>query len=97
MSDSEKAAAETKGEHAFQLNLAKFNRQERNVSHKPNSPTYAPTEFAKNQEAIAAGLTKTELEKAMRRLLDSGRIRIESYGAPSRGWTRLVINDDHLH
>ena len=83
-----KAAA---ADETFSGYILRFTRQGRNVSHKPNAPSYAPTEFAKEPEAKAAGLTKKDFEAAMRRLLAAGKIRIEPYGPPSRGWTRLVV------
>jgi hypothetical protein len=64
------------------------------VSTKRNAPTYAPTEFAKTKEAKNAGLRKADFEAAMRRLLEAGKIKVEPYGPPSRGWTRLVRVDD---
>jgi RecA-family ATPase len=87
----ERAAAEQKAEQAFCASVVQFADQGRNVSTKPNAPTYAPSEFAKEKEAHQAGLKKADLEAAMRRLLAAGKIRVESYGPPSRGWTRLVV------
>jgi RecA-family ATPase len=86
----EKIAAERKVDEAFQSNIVQFTRQGRNVSHKPNAPSYAPTEFAKEEEAKKAGMRKPDFEAAMRRLLAAGKIKVEAYGPPSRGWTRLV-------
>lgn len=49
---------------------------------------YAPHLFA--TEASAKGVGKPAIEKAMRRLLDTGRIAVISSGAPSRRTKRLV-------
>jgi RecA-family ATPase len=87
----DKLAAEAKADETFRSNIIEFDRQGRNISAKPNAPTYAPTEFAKEPEAKAAGLKKKDFEAAMRRLLAAGKIRVEPYGPPSRGWTRLVL------
>jgi RecA-family ATPase len=87
----DKLAAEQKADQIFCDQVAQYTRQGRNVSIKPNAPSYAPTEFAKEQGAREAGIKKRDFEAAMRRLLTAGKIRVESYGPPSRGWTRLVI------
>jgi RecA-family ATPase len=91
ISNLEKLAAEQKADETFSAQIIQFSKQGRNVSVKLNAPTYAPAEFAKEPEARAAGLKKADFEAAMRRLLAAGKIRVEPYGPPSRGWTRLVI------
>jgi RecA-family ATPase len=87
----DKVAREAKADETFRGKIIEFDRQGRNTSHKQNAPTYAPTEFAKEPEAKAAGIKKKDFEDAMRRLLAAGKIRVEPYGPPSRGWTKLVI------
>jgi hypothetical protein len=52
---------------------------------------YAPTVFAKEQEARAAGLKKKDFESAMSRLFDANKIHVESSGPPSRRSSRLVV------
>jgi len=84
-------AKEQRAEEMFCAQIIAFDQQGRNVSVKPNAPTYAPTEFAKEKEAKQLGLRKADFEAAMRRLLTNGKVRSEPYGPPSRGWTRLVI------
>ena len=91
VSNLEKLAAEQKANETFCAQIIQFTQQGRNISTKPNAPTYAPAEFAKEKEAKDAGLRKSDFEAAMRRLLAAGKIRVEPYGPPSRGWTRLVI------
>ncbi|MPZ36596.1 MAG: AAA family ATPase [Rhizobiales bacterium] len=86
----DRMAREQQSDETFCAKILEFAGQGRNVSIKPNAPTYAPTEFAKERSAREAGLKKTDFEAAMRRLLASGKIRVDSYGPPSRGWTRLV-------
>jgi RecA-family ATPase len=86
----EKAAQDQKTDETFCTNIVRFAAQGRNVSVKPNAPTYAPTEFAKEPDAKALGLRKADFEAAMRRLLAAGKIKAEPYGPPSRNWTRLV-------
>jgi RecA-family ATPase len=87
----DQAMQEAKADEKFCTNIIRFMGQGRNVSIKPNAPTYAPTEFAKEPEAKKLGLKKTDFEAAMRRLLEAGKIKSDAYGPPSRGWTRLCI------
>ena len=91
VSNLEKIAAEQKANDTFCAQIIQFSQQGRNISAKQNAPTYAPTEFAKEPEAKKLGIRKADFEAAMRRLLATGKIRVEAYGPPSRGWTRLVI------
>jgi hypothetical protein len=87
----EKLAAEQKADEIFYAQIIQFTKQGRNISIKRNAPTYAPTEFSKEKAAKDAKLRKPDLEAAMRRLLAAGKIRVEHYGPPSRGWTKLVV------
>lgn len=91
VSNLEKIAAEQKANDTFCAQIIQFSQQGRNISAKQNAPTYAPTEFAKEPKAKKLGIRKADFEAAMRRLLATGKIRVEAYGPPSRGWTRLVI------
>lgn len=87
----EQLAAEAKIDQIFSDLLPRFTKRGLNVSAKPNAPTYAPAEFAKEKEAKEAKLTRADFEAAMRRLLSAGKIKVENYGPPSRGWTKLVV------
>jgi RecA-family ATPase len=87
-SNLDKAAAEQHANDLFLTLLAQFDKQGRNVSDKPNSPNYAPAAFAK--EVSAKGTRKADLEAAMRRLFADGKIRVDSYGRPSRPYFKLV-------
>ena len=51
---------------------------------------YAPTLFAREQEAIAANLGKVPLEKAQSRLFATGRIRTMSKGSSGRAVSWIV-------
>jgi RecA-family ATPase len=90
MATLDKIAAEQRAEETFMSLLAQFTNQGRNVSDKPTANAYAPTMFAKETPAKKQGIRKPDLEAAMRRLFEAGKIRIEPYGQPSRGWTKLV-------
>jgi hypothetical protein len=63
------------------------------ISHHPNSNTYGPTVFVKEAEAKKIRLSKADFEAAMRRLFAAGKIRAESYGPPSKSYSRLVISE----
>ena len=75
----EKAAAEHKAEQVFLQLLDKFAARGVNVSANAGA-TYAPAKFAAEREAAVAEVSKAALVAAMRRLLDSGRIRSEEHG-----------------
>jgi hypothetical protein len=85
----EKLAADAKADAAFLQLLDKLSRQGRNVSDRPTSPTFAPTAFA----AEPGGLDKRAMAAAMRRLFASNKIRVETYGRPSRPYTKIVACD----
>jgi RecA-family ATPase len=87
ISNLDKAERELKAEQAFLSLLGRFEREGRNVSDKPNAPTFAPAMFRKEKEA--AGLRKEDLDAAMRRLFEATKIHVENYGRPSRPATRL--------
>jgi RecA-family ATPase len=84
----EKAAAEHKAEEMFLRLLDRLVLEDRNVS--DHGPRAAPTVFAKEAEAKGAKLGKAALADAMRRLFAAGRIRMETYGRPSREARRIV-------
>jgi hypothetical protein len=71
--------------------LKRFSGEGRNVSDKPTAPTYAPATFAKETEAKKVHMRKPDLEEAMRRLFAFGKIHIETYGRPSRPYSRLTL------
>jgi RecA-family ATPase len=68
-----------------------YTAEGRPVSAAP-SPNFAPSVFAKDPRAN--GTSKAALATAMNRLFEAGRIRVESYGPPSRRLSRLLINTD---
>jgi RecA-family ATPase len=84
----DKLAAQANAERVFLNLLTAFESQDRDVS--PNrGPTYAPTEFAKDPDAD--GVAKRALEVAMAQLLKAGRIRVETFGPPSKKRKRLRL------
>ena len=89
LSSLDKVAREQKAEEIFLTLLVRLGNEGRNVSDKPNSPTYATVMFAKEKEA--KGCRKNDLAEAMRRLFAAGKIHVEQYGRPSRPYTRLAI------
>jgi len=84
----DRAAAGAFADEVFLALLAKFMEQGRDVSPLP-SPAYGPSVFAK--ETDAKGVTKRAFGEAMSRLLNSGAVRIEAHGPPSRQRKRLVL------
>jgi RecA-family ATPase len=75
-------------ERVFLTLLELYASQGRDVSPSP-STTYAPAVFEKHPRA--EGHTKRAFQKAMDRLLDAGKIKIEITGPPSRLSKKLVI------
>ena len=85
----EKLAREQKVDEPFSTLLDRWNGQGRNVSDKKTANTYAPTRFSEEPEAKADKATRRELSEAMERLFRAGKIRVASYGRPSKGWSRV--------
>jgi hypothetical protein len=83
----DRLTAQARDERIFLDLVAAFNAQGRDVSPYP-SRTYAPTVFASHPDA--EGAKKVSLEDAMNRLLKEGRIKIETFGPPSKLRSRLV-------
>ena len=89
----EKIAANTKVDDLFLSLLQRHSDQNRGpVSHKKRSNNYAPAVFEDLPEVRDARITKNALAEAMNRLIDTKKITIEPYGAPSRDWSKLVIS-----
>ena len=88
--DLERLAAEQTVDNLFLVLLARFTRQGRNVSDKRTSNGYAPLCFAGDPEAKTAHVSKQAFANAMDRLFASDKIHVETYGRPSRQYSRLV-------
>jgi RecA-family ATPase len=82
----ERMVADQNADDAFLRLLEQYTAQGRNVSDKPTSPTYAPAAFAKE----GVGFNKVQLGDAMRRLFSANKIRVETYGRPSRPYQHIV-------
>ena len=91
VSDLDKAARTAKAEDVFMELLRRFSGQSRNVSDKATAPNYAPTAFAKEEDAKKHRFKKPQMEQAMRDLFRTNRIRVEDYGRPSRPSYKLVV------
>ena len=76
-----------KAKNVFLELLRRYSTSGRNVSDK-KGPSYGPKLFA--AEAAAQGLNSELLAKAMNELFADGRLKIETYGRPSRLCGRLV-------
>jgi RecA-family ATPase len=79
-SSLEAAAAEQTANEIFLRLLARFAREGRNLSHKPQPANYAPRVFAAQPEAKSLPRALKALEAAMQRLFQEGRIYVETYG-----------------
>ncbi len=86
---SDPLIAKSKADRLFLTLLGKYNFQQRSVS-ASTGHGYAPKVF--EAEARQQGVTKRALTDAMNRLLETGRIRVETYGPPSRRARRLVLS-----
>jgi len=89
ISSLDKLARGQKADEVFLTILARYARENRNASDKPTAHNYAPSAFSKESEA--KGLNRKDLEAAMRRLFESGKVRNEQYGKPSNPSARLVL------
>jgi RecA-family ATPase len=93
----EKAVTDAKAEQIFLDLLRRYNGQQRDVSHKPG-PSYAPAQFAKEDAAQKLALKDSSrrkaLEAAMNRLFEAKKIRVETYGRPSRPYNKIVEQEN---
>lgn len=89
MTDYEMAAIAAKAETVFMTVLNRCFGEGRYLSDKAKANNYAPKAIASESEATEAKVGRPALEEAMRALFKSGRIRVEPYDKPSRGWTRI--------
>lgn len=87
-SSLERIAAEKAAEDLFLQLFDRLTAQGETFNHHRSSPTYAPRRLAEHPQAN--GTAGTIFAAAMQRLLDAGTIRIESYGRPSRPYSKLV-------
>jgi RecA-family ATPase len=86
-SSMERAAAERAAEDQFLVLFDRLTQQGQSFSHLKTSPNYAPRAFAELPEATD---TAAAFAAAMQRLLGAGTLRIETYGRPSRPYSKLV-------
>ncbi|WFU37594.1 AAA family ATPase [Bradyrhizobium sp. CB82] len=91
ISNLDKLAREAKAQVVFLDLLRRFLVEGRNVCDKKNANNYAPTAFAREDEAKKHRLKKEELEEAMRQLFKAEKLRVETYGRPSDPRSRLII------
>jgi RecA-family ATPase len=89
VSSLDQLAHEQKACDVFLDLLRRLTIEHRYVSDKP-SANYAPSVFAKEQEAKAAGLKKQDLASAMRRLFKETKIRNEPCGRRDRESFRIT-------
>jgi RecA-family ATPase len=90
-SSLEKLAREAKADEMFLELFRRFASQGRNVGDKPTAPNYAPAVFAEDVDAGKHGFRKADFKAAMLRLFNGDKIFVETYGRPSRPFSRLAI------
>jgi RecA-family ATPase len=90
LSNLDQATRRAKAEDVFMELLHRFAGKTRNVSDKATANNYAPTVFAKEDEARKHRLKKAEFEQAMRDLFKANRITLEQYEKPSLHRYRLA-------
>ena len=91
VSDLDKASRTAKAVDVFLGLLGRLSSQGRNLSDKPTAPNYAPSAFAKEDEAKKYRMKKPELEQAMRDLFRANKLKIEPYASHHgtfQGWRR---------
>jgi RecA-family ATPase len=82
-------AAEQEIDHLFLTLLRRLTDQGRNVSDKI-SPSYAPSVFANEPDALAAKASKKTFAEAMTRLFAARKIRVVPFGSPSKMRSKIV-------
>lgn len=86
----QQAAQDQRDDEIFVTVLARFTQQNRAVSPNKGS-TYAPAQFAGEKEAKAGHVNGVRLKAAMDRLIDAGRVVIETVGPASKQRKQLVL------
>lgn len=86
----EKLAFEQAAQELFLALLRRFKDQGRNLSDRPHANNYGPAQMAGEEEATRRGIKKRHFETAMRNLFAAGKVIVEPYGPPSKGWSRLA-------
>jgi RecA-family ATPase len=91
VSGLDRMAFEQTTEHLFLSLLNRFKEQGRNLSDNSRANNYAPLMMAKEKEARDLKRRKADFEIAMRNLFAADKIRMETYGPPSKVYSRLVL------
>jgi hypothetical protein len=89
VSGLDKLARDQKAEEIFLSLLARYIGEGRNVSDSAKANNSAATSFAKKKDA--KGFRRSDMDAAMRRLFESGKIHVQEYGRPSRLTSRLAL------
>jgi RecA-family ATPase len=91
VSGLDRMAFEQTTEHLFLSLLNRFKEQGRNLSDNSRANNHAPLMMAKEKEARDLKRRKADFEIAMRNLFAADKIRMETYGPPSKVSSRLVL------
>ena len=82
-----KIAAQDRADEVFLSLVQAFTAEGRAITDK-TGPTFAPAVFAKDPRS--QGIVGKGFDAAMRRLFASGKIRVETFGPPSKQRTRIA-------
>jgi RecA-family ATPase len=91
VSNLDKVARKARAQDVFLELLRRLDGQGRNVSDKPKAPNYAPTAFAKEEEAKKFGLKREHLQQAMLDLFKAEKIISMPYGRSDRSSTKIAL------
>jgi RecA-family ATPase len=86
----ERKAVDQNADRTFLALLDRFNDQGRKVSNNEMSKNSAGKLFAKEADAKKAGLKKIDFDRALIRLFEAKKIRVDATGPPTRRDERLV-------
>ena len=89
--DPERVAREARADGCFVNLLRKYRERGDDVSHKSKSHYYAPRLFVEETAAREHKFRQSEMEDAMRRLMDGGRVMVELFKKGDRSQARLVL------
>jgi hypothetical protein len=82
-------AAEDQADRLFLELLGKFERRGQYVNNQTRG-NYAPRLFAGEKESKLARVSEAHYDCAMKRLMDAGRVRLESFGPESKKKWKFV-------
>lgn len=86
----ERLAADQKTDEWFLEQLVRYAQQGRNLSDKSSAHNFAPKKLLEERGPDGKRVNKAVIKASMERLFATNKIHVEPYGAPSKGFSRLV-------